>query len=575
MELKIKRITRFVMMLFMLLFLIIIVLVLKNIILARWKPLSSGKDAIIDVYFPENGDLIFVSESVNLKKEISHLDKLENLTLYFTMPLRKNENVSKDKNYSALTNLNVNTNAKYDFKIVANKLEIKINKDDFDIFSNDLKNNNYKLALSYNQPIRNVVGQTNHELSFIIEDDIKAPKIKIHREGNRFIFLDKKHDSLDTFYVSNSFIDKSETIISTKDSSLFFENWDEDSDSIIFSRRLFLLLLPACLIVESLLLFPLIIVFINNYSIIKKEEIVDNSDSLMEPYLIESIIDEKIDSINLIITCIIDLVSKGNLENVDNNRITLKSISNINNVEKNIIKLLFLDGRDIISLKECIGTTIKISDINDRIKNDKEFSTALYEKMKRIKAMIKDELVKKKIINPFWIPFLKIIRPIAMYFAFMSALFVSFMSLDGMAIGNFVLFFSTTLLVLASYNKSNHYFALAIIVPTVLIELVVISSFTFTRIDYVFVLFLIVEAIIILIIKKANVYVYTKKGREEYKKARIFKKFLKNYSLIKKRDIDGVIVYDDYLVYATAFGIMSSITKKISQNLVNYNTLLH
>ena len=100
MELKIKRITRFVMMLFMLLFLIIIVLVLKNIILARWKPLSSGKDAIIDVYFPENGDLIFVSESVNLKKGISHLDKLENLTLYFTMPLRENENVRKDKNYS-------------------------------------------------------------------------------------------------------------------------------------------------------------------------------------------------------------------------------------------------------------------------------------------------------------------------------------------------------------------------------------------------------------------------------------------------------------------------------------------
>ncbi len=162
-----------------------------------------------------------------------------------------------------------------------------------------------------------------------------------------------------------------------------------------------------------------------------------------------------------------------------------------------------------------------------------------------------------------------------MYFAFMSALFVSFMSLDGMAIGNFVLFFSATLLVLASYNKSNHYFALAIIVPTVLIELVVISSFTFTRIDYVFVLFLIVEAIIILIIKKANVYVYTKKGRIEYKKARIFKKFLKNYSLIKKRDIDGVVVYDKHLIYATALGIMSSITKKISKNLVNYNTLLH
>ena len=56
---------------------------------------------------------------------------------------------------------------------------------------------------------------------------------------------------------------------------------------------------------------------------------------------------------------------------------------------------------------------------------------------------------------------------------------------------------------------------------------------------------------------------------------RIFKKFIKNYSLIKNRDIDGVIVYDDYLVYASALGIMSTVTEKISQNLVNYNTLLH
>ena len=58
MELKIKRIIRFLMILFILFFIVLIVLVLKNIISAKWKPLSSGKDAIIDVYFPENGDLI-------------------------------------------------------------------------------------------------------------------------------------------------------------------------------------------------------------------------------------------------------------------------------------------------------------------------------------------------------------------------------------------------------------------------------------------------------------------------------------------------------------------------------------
>ena len=552
-----KKISRFLMILFILMFLLTIILILKIVLFTKLRPLSNGKNATIDVYFPQTGDLIYVSETINLKKDLSHLDELEVLSLYFTMPLRENKNVVKENN-SGLTNLNISSKAKYEYKTIANKLEIKIYKNDFNVFIEDLKNNNYNLFLSYNLPIRNVVGKIDHELFFLIEDDITKPKIKIYIQGD-----------------TKKFIDISEMKIGTDDSSLSFEEWDENNESIILNRRLLLLVLPWCLIIEAILLLPLVIVSINNNLIIKKEEIVDNVNTLMEPYLIESIVDEKINSINLITTCIIKLVSKGNIENLDNNRLTLLNTSNINNVEKEIIKLLFLDGTENISLKECVGTTIKISDINNRIKNNREFSEAFYAKMKQIKVIIKEELVEKKIINPFWIPLLRIIRPIAIYFAFMLLLFISVLSHAGILIGSFGLFFIGAILVLSGYKISNHYFALSIIETATVVGFLLFTYFAFARIDYLFILFGIVAIILVLIINEANIYVFTKKGREEYKKVRIFKKFIKNYSLIKNRDIDGVIVYDDYLVYASALGIMSTVTEKISQNLVNYNTILH
>ena len=54
----------------------------------------------------------------------------------------------------------------------------------------------------------------------------------------------------------------------------------------------------------------------------------------------------------------------------------------------------------------------------------------------------------------------------------------------------------------------------------------------------------------------------------------MLKKYLIDYSLIEQRDLDGLIIFDDYLIYATAFGIPSKITSKISEKLLNLNIKL-
>lgn len=60
---------------------------------------------------------------------------------------------------------------------------------------------------------------------------------------------------------------------------------------------------------------------------------------------------------------------------------------------------------------------------------------------------------------------------------------------------------------------------------------------------------------------------YTKYGKNERKKLLELKKYIKEYSLIKDRDLNAVIVWDEYLAYATAFGIPNKVTDKIYEKI--------
>ena len=38
---------------------------------------------------------------------------------------------------------------------------------------------------------------------------------------------------------------------------------------------------------------------------------------------------------------------------------------------------------------------------------------------------------------------------------------------------------------------------------------------------------------------------------------------------MKERDVDAAIIWDEYLIYATAFGIPNKVTNKFSESLMN------
>ncbi len=65
--------------------------------------------------------------------------------------------------------------------------------------------------------------------------------------------------------------------------------------------------------------------------------------------------------------------------------------------------------------------------------------------------------------------------------------------------------------------------------------------------------------------------ILTKEGKEEQLKLVELKNYINDYSLIRNRDLESVIIWDKYLAYATAFGIPNKITNSIYEKWYNLN----
>ena len=78
----------------------------------------------------------------------------------------------------------------------------------------------------------------------------------------------------------------------------------------------------------------------------------------------------------------------------------------------------------------------------------------------------------------------------------------------------------------------------------------------------------------ILTYMKTKLHILTENGKYELSKAQGLKNYIQDYSLMKERELDSVIIWDEYLAYAVAFGIPNKITEKFGENLMNANIVL-
>ena len=534
---------------------------------------------VTDVYTVQD-DKIYVTNVADLKESMGNWDASTSRykTLYFSLPFK-----TTPDSIRTVINENVVTESPYDFEKSGNSVKLTIYARNYDTFINGLKENDYKLEFSYYLRLKDFIGYLDKEktqLGFFFSTYGNISELNIHIDDNQLFIPNHQRNITkvdDGLYKRWKISDGSETrveINKNKTSSDFAE-WDKETLTYIKNKKILIPVLYMCLGIEIGLILLLIIARIKNKTKVLKGEYIKSPDGLLNPILIESLIDRKVNPNNLITTCIINMIKKGIIKNIDNNTIQLVDISDINKIEKIILDILFLnkDGNKEV-LEKYVGKTISISELNKKIKNDNKFSVFFHRKYEELKLNIKNQLIQKECISAKWDRIMKFIRSIAnilivgTLFGF-SVLTIRYGRNDVPYYLNVPFF----LIFLYGVTHTEDYpYMLAITLPFLVYSLISILAYTFIIFDYTVLLFIVTEIIFAIIRMCTNIYVYTKNGKEECKKARMFKNYLIDYSLISNRDMDGLIIYDDYLVYATAFGITSIITNKINSNLVDVNS---
>lgn len=298
-----------------------------------------------------------------------------------------------------------------------------------------------------------------------------------------------------------------------------------------------------------------------------------DTSNLISPILAEAIIDGKIGLKELIMTTIVELNIRGNINIINNDTLELVSYDNLEIYEQSIVNLLFKNK------------TIKFSDINNTFANSNKSTIQFTQKMSLIKKCLLEKIYSMNIFST-GLTFLN--KAIGLCTILISINMPQILLNNSSLMKKF--FFILSLITTFYYIKSN-------IGKKTIREEIITNNKRRTVID-IRIVFLLILTVFIIISTSINVAKYhiiffmftllaiclniyiayhsqgiilTKEGKEEQLKLVELKNYINDYSLIRNRDLESVIIWDKYLAYATAFGIPNKITNSIYEKWYNLN----
>lgn len=292
-------------------------------------------------------------------------------------------------------------------------------------------------------------------------------------------------------------------------------------------------------------------------------------DNIVEPAIAEYIINSKIDNKNMIMTLLLDLNTRGNVQFESDNRIRLLNYNDVKDYEKRILNSVFRESK-VITFKELNNMFI--------VSNKK--TSQFFKDMKDIKYLIKDKTymlkiydIKKRLI----LDFIQLI--LVMIAAYLCA---TVLSIEEPTYVTFIIIVASILFLSIKYsndivvdisnarvstNKSNllkDALTLLMVMPFV--------YFIFDFFGTLDTIIYLVDLLLVGILLQPNIL--TKKGKEEYLKLLGLKKYIEDYSLMEERSNMSVELWEKYLVYATAFGIPNKVISTFKNSYLNANITL-
>lgn len=375
-------------------------------------------------------------------------------------------------------------------------------------------------------------------------------------------------------------IDKFEYVSFTFDNNVFlnakrvYENYDITKETSIFANEE-----ETNKIYFFSIAIITVIIFITTIFVTKKVKLgknyVRDTKMVISPMLAESLIDRKMGSKELIMTCIVELICRGNIQNIDNDKFKLISRNNLLDYEEQLINMIF-GAKSIISFNE----------INNMFINNNKDTSFFVKQFKQIKKKILDKLFELEIYSKKGENILESIRTISiLVYVNIIILIRNILYTDS---SNFILIFVVNIIALLLiklyrhlidnnkelYRKTGKGFSLmwSLILLLIIGVMLLISSFK----QHYIILTLIAVLIILntIVMCKSKLHVLTKKGKEEYAKVYGLKLYIVDFSLMNERDVDSTIIWDEYLAYAVAFSIPNKITSRFKSELMETNIIL-
>ena len=306
-----------------------------------------------------------------------------------------------------------------------------------------------------------------------------------------------------------------------------------------------------------------------------KKNYVRNVEEVIEPILAESIIDRKIGVKELIMSCIVELIYRGNLKNIGNDKIQLIHGENVSKYELEILNMLFKGRNQIITFEQ----------IKDIFINNNQKTQDFFDRFNNVKKKIEEKLFKCDIYSKTGEKILKILRVISVV-GIINIVYAFYRYYQGDSIDIYIMFCSTIIATVfaifldydtkinsKSVNTRNTGKG-GIALISLLLCIVIWMIFEGDKHVGTLIIIGVIFVMNILTYIKTKSHILTEKGKYELAKAQGLKDYIQDYSLMKERELDSVIIWDEYLAYAVAFGIPNKITEKFGENLMNANILL-
>ncbi len=321
-----------------------------------------------------------------------------------------------------------------------------------------------------------------------------------------------------------------------------------------------------------------ILLFIVNFDMMhrneKTKEISREVENLISPSLAEVVIDGKIEIKHLIMSTIIDLSLRGNIEIINNDTIRLLSTGNLELYESKIIDLIFQDS-NVVAFK----------DINKIFKKSNKKTVEFSKQVQIIKKLIVEKLYNIKIFSAEKTLINKVITSISLFLIINLILILSgfLNAIEALVTVNIILIVAyiyylykgTSML---EQKETNAYKSekrkLYILMICIVVSLILTIGKIMIYKPQMILLVLLTVGLNIIIIKNSKDVVLTDRGKIEKLKLLRLKNYINEYSLIKDRDLNSSVVWDKYLAYATAFEIPNKVTDSIYESWYDLNLTL-